>query len=108
MSAGTRTPDETSRHPRGYALGRNYPNPFNPRTVLRVTLPQKSSIVLTAADCLGKEVKILAEGEYPEGVHEIACEASGLPSGVFFYTLIVRDPENRVVFRETGKGLVLR
>ncbi|MEM6783975.1 MAG: T9SS type A sorting domain-containing protein [Bacteroidota bacterium] len=69
------------------ALLGNHPNPFNPTTLLRFTLAEPMPVTLAVYDVLGREVAVLVEGEYQPGLHEVAFDATALPSGVYFYRL---------------------
>jgi uncharacterized lipoprotein YddW (UPF0748 family) len=68
-------------------LEANYPNPFNPSTVLRWQLAVGSQTRLVVYDIMGREIAVLAQGVYPAGRHEVVFDASGLASGVYIYTL---------------------
>ncbi|MCX7798413.1 MAG: T9SS type A sorting domain-containing protein [Melioribacter sp.] len=70
-----------------YELSQNYPNPFNPETTIEFTLPVSSKIRLSLYDLLGREVKILASGDYNVGRHQVKVNASDLASGIYFYKL---------------------
>jgi len=70
-----------------YALEQNFPNPFNPTTVVRYELPAASDVRLVAVDMLGRDVAILDNGRREAGVHEVTFDASHLPSGVYFSRL---------------------
>ncbi len=67
-----------------YALLGNYPNPFNPSTNIRFSLAEASNITLTVYDVQGRVVSELVDGMMEAGVHEIAFDADGLTSGVYF------------------------
>ncbi|HVO72383.1 MAG TPA: sugar-binding protein [Ignavibacteriaceae bacterium] len=73
--------------PASYALGQNYPNPFNPATTIQFSLPENSNIRLVLYDILGREVKVIAKGEYKPGNYKVMLDASNLASGVYFYRL---------------------
>ncbi|MBI2418343.1 MAG: DUF2334 domain-containing protein [Ignavibacteriales bacterium] len=73
--------------PGTFALEQNFPNPFNPSTVIRYNLPVAVNIHLSVFNALGKEVKVLADGFSNAGKHEIVCDMSGLPSGVYVYRI---------------------
>jgi xylan 1,4-beta-xylosidase len=77
-----------SNLPQNYRLEQNYPNPFNPTTTISFFLPAKTNIRLTLMDILGKEVSVLAEGNYNYGKHSIELNASDLATGVYFYKLV--------------------
>lgn len=65
----------------------NYPNPFNPSTVVSWQLARSSSTRLAVYDLLGREVAVLADGVFPAGGHSVRFDATGLPSGLYVYRL---------------------
>ena len=73
--------------PVSFNLYQNYPNPFNPLTRIYYELPENSYVRLSVYDILGREVKSLVDEEIPRGKHESDWNASGLPSGVYFYKM---------------------
>ena len=73
--------------PESYTLFQNYPNPFSESTSIRVELPIRENVSLTIHDVLGREVRILQDGVLPPGLREFVFDATGLTSGVYFYTL---------------------
>jgi len=64
-------------------LAPNYPNPFNPATVLNVSLPGRMEVDLRVVDALGRTVAILVQGTMEAGLHPVRFEAVDLPSGVY-------------------------
>jgi predicted metal-dependent phosphoesterase TrpH len=70
-----------------YRLYQNFPNPFNPLTMIEFELMEKSNIRLSALNILGKEIRILLNEEREAGSYSIDFNASNLPSGVYFYRL---------------------
>ncbi|MBL7073765.1 T9SS type A sorting domain-containing protein [candidate division KSB1 bacterium] len=79
--------EKTSGVPLKFALYPNYPNPFNPRTVIRYDLPRSGSLRLRVFNLRGQEVARLVDGVKGPGSHWIWWDASGLPSGLYFYRL---------------------
>jgi hypothetical protein len=73
--------------PREYELSQNFPNPFNPSTVIRYAIPVKSHVTLTVHNLLGQLVSTIVSGEQEAGFHEIKFEAPNLASGVYLYRL---------------------
>jgi len=77
--------------PKVFALRQNYPNPFNPNTTIEFGLPQARYITLTVYNLVGEEVATLIAGDRAAGTYKVTWEASGSPSGVFFYRLTAGD-----------------
>jgi hypothetical protein len=79
--------------PDDYKLEQNFPNPFNPTTNIRFTLPASENINLTIFDVNGRAIRNLIDGKhYEKGSYESTWDArdnSGKPvsSGVYFYKL---------------------
>jgi hypothetical protein len=71
----------------GYTLNDNYPNPFNPSTIISWQLAAGSFVTLKVYDVLGKEVKTLVNERQEAGTHSISFDGSTLSSGVYFYQL---------------------
>jgi hypothetical protein len=70
--------------PADYALSNNYPNPFNPVTHFKVTLPQRQKLSVKVFDLLGREVAEIFNGVKPSGRHEFSWNAINSSSGVYF------------------------
>jgi hypothetical protein len=68
-------------------MTQNYPNPFNPSTKIKFSLPVSDEIKLAVYDILGQEVAVLVNGFRNAGTYEVTWEASGLPSGIYIYTI---------------------
>jgi hypothetical protein len=80
-------PDATppGRHslPEDYSL-RIFPNPFNPSTTLRFGVVQTERVTVEVYNLAGQNVQTLADREFTVGYHEVAFDASELPSGIYF------------------------
>ncbi len=92
--------------PSSFALNQNYPNPFNPETDITFTLPENSRVKLSIFDMMGREVTVLANGQYSIGTHSVSWNAAGLPSGIYFYSL--STSENYSNFSSTRKMMLLK
>ena len=68
-------------------MDQNFPNSFNPSTMIKYQIPQYGFVTLRIYDILGSEVKTLVN-EYKEiGRYEVKFDASDLPSGMYIYQL---------------------
>lgn len=68
-------------------LYNNYPNPFNPSTVIKYQIPRNGNVKIIIYDMLGREVKTLVNGFKQKGQREVQFDASGLSSGVYIYRI---------------------
>ena len=73
--------------PADITLEQNFPNPFNPSTVISFSLPAASNVSIHVFDILGRDVATIVKGYLTAGKHVKEWNASGLPSGVYFYSL---------------------
>lgn len=65
----------------------NYPNPFNPSTVIKFDLKKSGFYSLEVFDIVGKKVKNLINENFNAGSYSINFNSENLPSGVYFYKL---------------------
>lgn len=70
-----------------FELSQNYPNPFNPVTIIKYQLPVDEFVSLKVYDVLGSEIKTLINEFKQSGYHQVEFNASGIPSGVYFYKI---------------------
>jgi Spy/CpxP family protein refolding chaperone len=67
----------------------NYPNPFNPSTEIRFTLPEASHVSLVVYDVQGREISTLVDEHLGAGEHAAPFNAVNLPTGTYLYRLTV-------------------
>ncbi len=70
-------------------MRQNFPNPFNPRTVIRYSLQKRSAVAIIVFDILGHLVSNNIIGEQPPGDYSFALKPGNIASGVYFYSLVV-------------------
>ncbi|MCF8305797.1 MAG: DUF1939 domain-containing protein [Ignavibacteriales bacterium] len=73
--------------PSKFSLEQNYPNPFNPSTNISFSLAEIGFTQLKVYDVLGREVSVLVNEIMKPGTYTIRFNASGISSGVYFYSL---------------------
>jgi hypothetical protein len=81
--------------PQTYTLYQNFPNPFNPTTIISYELSKDSRVQLKIYDILGREVMMLADEQQVAGFYQKTFNASRLASGVYIYRLIAVDDQNK-------------
>jgi hypothetical protein len=85
-----------------FNLSQNFPNPFNPTTIISWQAQVDGFITLKVYDELGREVATLVNEEKPAGTYEVEFDATGVPSGVYFYRI---QADN---FTETKKMTIMK
>ncbi len=93
--------------PSDFSLSQNYPNPFNPSTTIKYSIPTLGTsfmkfVTLKVYDILGNEITKLVNEEKPSGNYEVDFNASGLASGIYYYTLTLGN------FTITKKMIVIK
>ena len=68
-------------------LANNYPNPFNPSTVISYQLSENTYVNLIICNSLGQKVKELVNSHQGKGLYNVEFNAGNLPSGLYFYKL---------------------
>jgi len=73
--------------PNRYWLYENYPNPFNPSTIISYEIPAGSLVTLSVYDVLGRKVTTLVNARQNAGKYTVSFSGNRLSSGVYFYRL---------------------
>ena len=88
--------------PDAFLLKQNYPNPFNPTTNIEFDLNKTSYLILIVYDILGRKVATLVNEKLSAGSYTVNWDASGYPSGIYFYRLEVKE------FTDVKKMLLIK
>ena len=88
--------------PETYSLGQNHPNPFNPVTQIKYTLPNDGHVRLDVHNILGQKVASLVDEKQKAGYKSARWGASSFSSGIYFYRLQAGD------FVQTKKMVLLK
>ncbi len=83
-----KVPDEV---PSNYKLEQNFPNPFNPSTIIKFSLIKSSFVNLTVYDQLGRDIVTLVNEKKSAGVYQYVFNANGISSGIYYYRLQAND-----------------
>lgn len=92
----------TNTHPQEFNLRNNFPNPFNPTTTIRFTLPSVEKVELSVYNISGEKVADLINGNMSAGTHSLRFDGANLASGVYLYKLHTKN------FTEIKKMMLVR
>ena len=88
--------------PQTMALSQNFPNPFNPTTAIGYRLSAVSQVELIIYNVLGQRIATLVNEKQAAGDHQVSWDASGFPSGIYYYRIIAGD------FQQTRKMILIK
>jgi hypothetical protein len=74
--------------PREFKLYQNFPNPFNPTSIIRYDVAKPGFVEITVFDLTGREISTLVKQWQAAGNYSVTFSANSLTSGVYFYRLI--------------------
>ena len=83
--------EDTKPIPDAFCLFNNFPNPFNPSTVIRYALPHGTDVELTVYNMRGRRMAVLVHGYQEGGIHLIRFDGSALAGGLYFCRLKAGD-----------------
>ena len=93
--------------PHAFILYNNYPNPFNPNTILRYDLPEGGLVNITIYDMMGRKVSTLVNRKQTAGYKSVQWNATnnaGSPVSAGIYLYMIQAGE----FRQTKKMVLLK
>ena len=93
--------------PLSYSLQQNFPNPFNPVTVISYEVTDESIVQLKIYDILGREVAELVNESKLPGTYQVNFNANDLSSGVYIYRIVVSRNE-RILFTNTKQMTLMK
>ena len=93
--------------PNGFALGQNFPNPFNSTTMIDYTVPSRSHVIISVYDILGRKVRDIVDeskspGKYSARWNGKDSGGKEVASGVYFYRIKAGD------FAQSRKMVLLK
>ena len=84
--------ENSTNYPTKFKLYKNYPNPFNPTTIIKYDLAKNTTVTLEIYDFLGRKVRTLLNKKQSAGSYEVSWDGKNdqgikVASGIYFYTL---------------------
>lgn len=87
VDIGVTNVSENPISPNTFKLYDNFPNPFNPSTTIKYSLPEASFTAIKIYDVVGNEIATLVNEIKSAGTHQIVFNAESLSSGIYYYTI---------------------
>lgn len=75
---------ERDAFPDRFVLSQNWPNPFNPTTIIHYYAPKSAHVTLKIYNSLGREIETIVNQVVSQGSHQLEWNARNLSSGVYF------------------------
>ena len=94
--------------PSVYSLAQNFPNPFNPSTVIKYSIADESSVKLLIYNSIGEKVSELINKTQSAGDYELKFDGSRLSSGVYFYSLEANSSIGKSDFKSIKKMILIK
>ncbi len=94
--------------PQVYKLEQNFPNPFNPTTMIWYQLPLDSRVKIMVYDILGREVRTLVDEAKTAGYYNVQFDARGMASGTYFCRLVAEQITGKGSYASVKKMMVLK
>jgi hypothetical protein len=94
--------------PSEYNLSQNFPNPFNPSTVINYNIPQESKVCIKFYNFLGQCVREINEENKHPGYYDFKFNSSGLSSGVYFYSIQANSTDGKQSYKATKKMILIK
>ncbi|MBK8553810.1 MAG: hypothetical protein IPL53_23275 [Ignavibacteria bacterium] len=105
--------------PDKFNLYQNFPNPFNPKTIIKLDIPSSGQyglsvggnnnlihVSLIVYDQIGKEITVLIDEDLNPGSYKASFDGGYYPSGIYYYKLDVGSGINK--YSQTKKMLMLK
>jgi len=95
--------------PTGYALEQNFPNPFNPATTIRYSIPERSRVTLEIFTITGQRITTLVNGIQNAATHTVKWTPNRLASGVYIYRFTASSVDGSIsAFSGSGRMIFLK
>jgi len=101
-------------YPDAYSLSQNFPNPFNPKTTIQISIQDEAIVDLVVYNLLGEEVATIVNNEYlPAGYYNYIWSSrnhSGqrVASGIYFYSTRIKSPSGQMLLNQTKKMILVK
>jgi hypothetical protein len=101
------TAEKSGARPEIFSLEQNHPNPFNPTTEIRFSIPSTSRVSLDVFNVTGQRIVTLVDEILAAGQHSVVwdgrdTDGNSVSSGIYFYRIVSGE------FAATRKMVLLK
>ena len=101
----TKINQEMSQILKYFILYQNFPNPFNPKTIISFELNKTGNVKLSVFDIQGKNIAILVNVKKQSGKYEVEFDGHNYSSGIYLYKLEISGKE---IYSDTKRMILLK
>jgi len=94
--------------PKEFGISQNYPNPFNPSTKIKYSVPFESNVRISVYNAIGETIKDIVMQVQKPGYYEANFVASGLASGIYFYSIKAASMDGKNNYYAVKKMILLK
>jgi hypothetical protein len=98
----TRIADVQPELPVQFTLFQNFPNPFNPSTIIKYALPKPAEVRIEVYNATGQTIWTFCQDQVNAGYHAVEFNGQDLSSGIYFYRIRAGE------FQDVKKMIVIR
>ena len=91
-----------------FELEQNYPNPLNPSTTIRYSIPIQSKVNIKIYNSIGENIADIIDLTQNAGSYEVIWSSNGVASGIYFYSIEVIPADGSKFFRSVRKMILLK
>ena len=103
-----RTLAKSGASPTSFELSQNFPNPFNPATIIHYGLPTRANVSVKIHNVIGQEMCCLVDCTQDKGYHTVEFRGEHLSSGVYYYRIEARAVDGSAAFSQIRKMILLK
>ncbi len=94
--------------PERFSLSQNFPNPFNPSTTIRYSIPVESFVKIKIINAIGKIVDERINRTQSAGNYKLNWNAGNLAAGIYFYSIEAQAIDEKTRFQSVKKMILMK
>ncbi len=101
-------------YPEAFELSQNFPNPFNPKTTILISVEDEAVVNLVVYNLLGETIATLAHEEYLQpGYYSYIWSGNNdlgnkVASGLYLYSTVIKSPSGKILLNQTRKMIFVK